>query len=66
LELDSAKGSNRKDIEDFILFPIGIHAPSSDQWFRRYASPKLKNAAGILHRKDWRDLTILNFDQDSK
>jgi hypothetical protein len=46
--------------------PMRIHAPSYDQWFRRYALSKLMNAARILCWTDWRKLTILNFDQDSK
>jgi hypothetical protein len=51
---------NSKDIEDFLLFPTGIHTPSYDQWFRRYALSKLMNAAGILRWTDWSELTILN------
>jgi hypothetical protein len=50
LGLDSGQDLNRKDTEDFILFPTGIHAPSSDQWCRRYALLKLMNAAEILRR----------------
>jgi hypothetical protein len=37
LGLDSGQDLNRKDTNDFILFPMGIHTPSSNQWFRRYA-----------------------------
>jgi hypothetical protein len=42
-----------KDVDDFLLFPTGTHAPSYDQWFRRYALSKLTNAAEIL---SWIDL----------
>jgi hypothetical protein len=49
---------NRKDIEDFILFPTSIHAPSFDQWFRRYALLKLMNAAGI---RRWTDLEAADY-----
>jgi hypothetical protein len=55
LGLDSAEDLNRKDTEDFILFPTGIHAPSSDQWCRRYALSNLMNAAEILRRIDQRE-----------
>jgi hypothetical protein len=48
LGLDLAEDLNRKDTKNFILFPTGIHTPSSDQWFRRYALSKLMNAAEIL------------------
>jgi hypothetical protein len=66
LWMDLDKESNRKDVENFLRFPMGIHAPSYDQGFRRYALSKLMNAAGILCWTDWRELTISNFDQDSK
>jgi hypothetical protein len=46
--LDPDQELNRKDIDDFLLFPMGIHVPSYDKWFRRYALSKLMNAAGIL------------------
>jgi hypothetical protein len=66
LWLDSDQESNSKDIDDFHRFPMGIHMSSYDQWFRRYALSKLMNAAGILRWTDWRELTISNWDQDSK
>jgi hypothetical protein len=50
LELDSGEDLNRKDTDDFILFPTGINVLSSDQWCRRYALSKLMNAAEILRR----------------
>jgi hypothetical protein len=53
LWLNFDKELNRKDIEDILLFPRGIHVPSYDQGFRRYALSKLTNAAGILR---WTDL----------
>jgi hypothetical protein len=40
LWLDYDQESSSKYIEDFILFPIVIHAPSYNQWFRRYALEK--------------------------
>jgi hypothetical protein len=58
LWLDSNKKLNSKDIDDFLLFPTGVHTPSYDRWFRRYALLKLMNAAGILRWTDWRKLTI--------
>jgi hypothetical protein len=48
LWLDSDQGLNIKDIEDFLFFPMGIHASSYYKWFRRYVSLELMNAAGIL------------------
>jgi hypothetical protein len=49
LWMDSNKELNSEDIEDFHPFPTSNHAPSNDQWLRRYALEKLTNAAGILH-----------------
>jgi hypothetical protein len=49
LWLDSDQELNNKDIEDFLLFPTGIHAPLYDQGSRRCALSKLMNAAGILN-----------------
>jgi hypothetical protein len=50
-----------KDIEDFLLFPTGIHVPSNDQWFMKYALSKLTNTAGIPCWTYWKELGILNF-----
>jgi hypothetical protein len=36
LWLDSDWDLSTKDIEEFLIFPTGIHAPSYDQWFRSY------------------------------
>jgi hypothetical protein len=59
--MNSDQESNNKDIEDFLLFPMGIHAPPYDWQFKRYALSKLVNDAEILRWTDWRELTILNF-----
>jgi hypothetical protein len=61
LGLDSGQDLNRKDTDDFVLFQTGIHAPSSDQWFRRYALSKLMNAAEILRRLDQRETDYFEF-----
>jgi hypothetical protein len=61
LRMNSDQESNNKDIEDFLLFPMGIHAPPYDWQFKRYALSKLVNDAEILRWTDWRELTILNF-----
>jgi hypothetical protein len=61
LGLDSAQDLNRKDIADFILFPTGIHVPSSDQWFKRYALSNLMNVAEILRRIDQRETYYFEF-----
>jgi hypothetical protein len=61
LWLDSDQELYSKDIEDFLLFPTGIHVPSNDQWFMKYALSKLTNTAGIPCWTYWKELGILNF-----
>jgi hypothetical protein len=43
---------NTKNVDDFLFFPMGIHMPSYNQWFRIYALSKLTNATRILSRTD--------------
>jgi hypothetical protein len=57
--MDSDQKLNTKDVEDF-FFAMSIHAPSYNQWYKRYALLKLMDA-GILRRIDWREQTISNF-----
>jgi hypothetical protein len=52
---------NRKDIEDFLLFPTDIHMPSYDQWFKRYALSNLKSAAEILRWTDLEEAAYFDF-----
>jgi hypothetical protein len=58
LWLDSDQELNKGDIEDFLLFPTGLHTPSYDQWFKRYGLSNFTKVAGILH---WTDLVETDY-----